>query len=56
MDQQQQAESETSRIKSVWLVARPSAGCVIDRVIRNLQKAASPRHLEEETYFGAEMV
>ena len=48
MDQQQHAEVATSRKKGVWLVARSIAGCVLDRVILNLQRAASPLHREEE--------
>src|SRR6266571_9461871 len=48
VDQQQHAEVEASRKKGFWLVARSPAGCVIDRVILNLQSAASPLHREEE--------
>src|ERR1700676_2246521 len=45
-NQQQQAKVETSRKKAVRPVSRPLAGCRKKRVIRKLQRAASPRHRE----------
>ncbi len=56
MDQQQHAEVEASRKKGFWLVARSPAGCVLDRVIRNLQMGGFPTAPRGGTYFGAEIV